>query len=326
MPDLPADQTANALTAFGGPEQLAMTRIPVAAPRDDEVLIRVHTAGVGVWDPAEREGAMADWMDGDPTFPYVLGSDGSGTVVAVGDDVERFSPGDAVYASEFLNPRGGFYAHYVPVVAEHAAPVPEGMSMAEAGAFPADALTALRGLRDVLELRSGETLGVFGASGGVGHLAVQLARRMGARVIGVASGNDGRDLVRELGADASVRGRADELADPLRRLAPNGLDAVLACANGEGLDALLAAVREGGRVAWPNGVAPEPELPRGTSGGSYDGTPDRETLDALNRLIGEGPFRVHIDETFELSRAAGAHARLDEHFLGKLALSVDPDA
>src|SRR6056297_1367650 len=115
MSDLPEHQNAIALDEFGGPERLTLHQISVPEPRDDEVLIRVHTAGIGVWDPSEREGGMAELMDEKPTFPYVLGSDGSGVVARVGDDVDVFSEGDAVWASHFLNPRGGFYSEYVPV-------------------------------------------------------------------------------------------------------------------------------------------------------------------------------------------------------------------
>lgn len=325
MTDIPDTQTANALDEFGGVESFALTEMAVPEPEPDEIVIEVHTAGVGVWDPAEREGKLADWMPEEPTFPYVLGSDGSGTVAAVGDDVDDFSPGDSVYASEFLNPRGGFYSEYVPVKADHAASIPDGLSMTEAGALPVDALTAFRGLRDALNLRAGETIGIFGASGGVGHLAVQLAQRMGATVLAVASGNDGRDLAKELGAAAAVRGRADELEEPVGRIAPNGLDTVLVCAHGDGLGDLLSYLREGGRMAWPNGVRPEPRVPEGVTGSSYDGTPDRATLDEMNARIAEGPFRVHVAERFDLADAGRAHDRLDQHYLGKLALKVGGD-
>jgi len=138
MSDLPEHQTAIALDEFGGLDHLTLQQIPVREPREDEILIRVHTAGVGVWDPSEREGKMAERMDEEPDFPYVLGSDGSGTVVEVGADVDGFDEGDTVWASHFLNPRGGFYSEYVPVKAEFAAPVPEGLSMNEAGAMPAE--------------------------------------------------------------------------------------------------------------------------------------------------------------------------------------------
>lgn len=325
MPNVPDVMRAAALSEFGGPDNLSLEPVPVPELDPDEILIRVHTAGVGVWDPVEREGTMATWTDHDPTFPYILGSDGSGEVVAVGDRVRRFEVGDRVYATGFLNPKGGFYAEYAAVKAEHAHHIPDGISMEEAGAMPVDAVTALRGLRDELELKEDETLLVWGASGGVGHLAVQLANRMGARILAVASGANGVDMVRELGADEVVEGRDGDFTEPLRRLAPNGLDKALVLAQGERLAEALEAMHQGGRVAWPNGVTPEPQPPRGVAASSYDGRPDRDILDELNRLIQSGPFQVHVHRTFPLEAAAEAHRHLDEHFLGKLALHVEAD-
>src|SRR5262249_57766568 len=110
----------------------------------------------------------------------------------------------------------GFYAEYVAVHEENVAPIPKGLDPEEAGALGADGVTALRGLADQLDLRPGERLMVFGASGGVGHIAVQLAKRMGAKVLAVASGPDGVALVKRLGADAAVDGRKDDVASAVR--------------------------------------------------------------------------------------------------------------
>src|SRR5262249_60093006 len=111
---------------------------------------------------------------------------------------------------------------------------------------------------DVLKLKRGETVLVFGASGSVGTLAVQFAKRRGARVLGAASGRDGATLVRRLGADAAFDSRRDDAPKRLRALAPDGLDAALALAGGDVLEACLGQVRAGGRLADPNGGAPEP--------------------------------------------------------------------
>ena len=307
---------------FGGPDAFSLEPVPVPQPEPDEVLIRVHTAGVGVWDPAEREGEMVDWMSREPSFPYILGSDGSGTVVSTGEEAKRFEEGDQVYAASFLNPRGGFYAEYIPVKEDLVVPVPDGLSMEEAGVMAVDAVTALRGLQDALELKDGETVLIFGASGGVGHLAVQFAKRMGARILAVVSRADGRDLATELGADEVVESGEDDFTEALRRLAPNGLDAALVTASGEGLDEALGGLRKGARLAWPNGVTPEPELPEGVQGGGYDGAADRKILEDLNRLLAKGPVQVHVDRTFTLEEAGKAHRALDEHYLGKLAIRV----
>lgn len=214
MPDLPDTMNAAAIDDFGGPDQLSLHRLPVPDAGLDEILVRVHTAGVGVWDPAEQRGELASLTDREPSFPYVPGSDAAGTVVDRGDDVEDFQVEDRVYASTFLNPKGGGYAEYVAVSTDRAAVVPDS------------------------------------------------------------------------------------------------------------LDAVLDRLREGGRVAWPHGVRPEPRVPGAARGGGYDGEPDRETLEEVNHLAEAGPFRVEVARTFSLADAAEAHRCLEEHYLGKLALSV----
>jgi NADPH:quinone reductase len=171
-----------------------------------------------------------------------------------------------------------------------------------------------------LHLKEGESVMVFGASGGIGHLAVQLAKRMGARVFAVASGDDGVKFVERLGADAVVNGRKDDIQAAARKFAPQGLDAALVTAGGNAAEKALAAVRDGGRIAYPTGVEPEPKARAGVSVLRYDGTPDRQALKKLNRLIESGPFEAHVARIFPLEKAAAAHRALDEHNLGKLGL------
>jgi NADPH:quinone reductase-like Zn-dependent oxidoreductase len=256
----------------------------------------------------------------EPRFPYILGSDAAGTVVERGDAVRGFREGDRVYAFTLGSPKGGAYAEYVAVKTEDASPIPPNVPTDQAGAMPVDAMTALRGLEDTLGLREGESLLIFGASGGIGHLAVQLAQRMGARVFAVASGDDGVALARSLGADAVVDGHRDDIAAAAREFAPEGLDAALLTAGGDAAEQALTALREGGRVAYPNGVEPEPQGRPGLIIRSYDGMPDPPAIEKLNRLIESGPFTVHIAQTFPLDQAAEAHRMLDTHYLGKLAL------
>lgn len=311
---------AVAIDHFGGPETIRVQTLPVPEVGPDEVLIHVESAGVGVWDPFEREGGFAQMLGTEPRFPYVLGTEGAGTVEAIGERVSRFKPGDRVYAAALANPKGGFYAEYTTATADNVSPIPGNLTTEQAGVMPVDAITALRGLDDTLGLKPGESLMIFGASGGIGHLAVQLAKRMGARVLAVASGDDGVAMVRQLGADVVVDGHKDDVAAAARKFAPNGLDAALVTAGGEAADRALAAIRDGGRIAYPNGVEPEPKARPGVKVSSYDGIPNPETIEKLNRLVEAGPFEVHIARVFPLDQAAEAHQALDEHFLGKLAL------
>ena len=311
---------AVAIDRFGGPEVLKLRTLPVPEVGPGEVLIRVQTAGVGEWDPFEREGGYAEMLGIEPGFPYVLGSEGAGEVVAVGERVDRFGRGDRVYAAGFLNPKGGFYAEYAAVDADLVSRVPDRLSTEQAGVMSGVALTALRGLDDTLGVRPGESVAIVGASGGVGHVAVQLAKLMGARVLGVASGGDGVELVEGLGADAAVDGRTDDVPAAARRFAPRGLDAALLTAGGDVAEGVLSAVRTGGRGAYPNGVRPVPQGGSGVRVDGYNADPDPEIIGRLDRLIEQGPFRAHIARTFPLEEAADAHRALDNHYLGKLAL------
>src|SRR5262245_1757435 len=320
----PSTMNAVAIDRFGGPENMRVQAIPVPEAGPGEVLIHVESAGIGKWDPFEREGGFAKVFKIKPDFPYVLGSDGAGTVAAVGERVSRFKEGDRVYGFGLMNPKGGFYAQYAAIKADDASPIPESLTTEEAGVMPVDAMTALRGLDDTLRLKRGESVLIFGASGGIGHLAVQLAKRMGARVFAVASGDDGVALVKRLGADAVVDGHKDDVLAAVRAFAPDGLDAALLTAGGDAAENALAAVREGGRIAYPNGVEPEPRPPRaGVNISSYDGTPDPVAIKKLNQLIetpGAASFEVHVARTFGLDQAAEAHRALDRHYVGKLAL------
>lgn len=308
------------IDGWGGVESLAVRSVPVPAPAADEVLIRVEVAGVGSWDREERAGHYAAYL-GTTTFPYVLGWDGAGVIAAVGASVTNLTAGDRVYAAVWPKPSGGgFYAEYAVVKAADVVPLPATLPIEQAGVMGWDALTALAGVDDVLALKPGESVLIFGASGGVGHLAVQLAKRLGARVFAVASGEDGVSLVKRLGADAAVDGRKEDVVAAARAFAPGGLDAALATAGGEAADRALATVREGGRIAFPNGVVPKPTERPGVTLRNYDAIRGPEAVAKLHRLMSAGPFEVHVAQTFTLDTIADAHRALEKHYLGKLAM------
>ena len=313
---IPKDMTAAAIDRFGGPEVLHTQTLPVPQPAPRQVLIRLDCAGIGVWDPYVRSGELEL---GERKFPRVIGNDGAGEIVAAGAEAKRFHVGDRVYAYGF---QGGFYAEYVAIAEDEVAPIPKGLSLEEAGALGADGITALRGLDDELRLASGQTLMVYGASGGIGHLAVQLAKRMGAKVLAVASGADGVELVGKLGAEAVVDGKSDDVAAAIRRFAPGGLDAALVLVHSKALEAVLTMVRKGGRIAYPHGVEPEPRAPEGVALRAYDGAPSPDAFQRLNKLIAAGPFHVELGRVYSLGDAARAHREIDQHHLGKLAFRI----
>lgn len=319
-PPLPTTMRAAAIDRFGPPEVLQVRTLPVPDVGPGEVLIALHAAGVGVWDAKIRSGT---WAEGNERFPLVLGTDGAGTIAAVGARVRRFQVGDRVWAYHYENPKGGFYAEYVAVDAGDAGPVPERLDLRRAGAGAVTGLTALQGVDDQLRVRRGETVLVFGASGAVGSLAVQFAKRRRAYVVGTASGRDAATLVRRLGADAVFDARSPDVTERLRELAPDGLDAVLALAGGEALERCLDFVNMGGRVAYPNGVEPEPRRREGIEVHAYNAEASPRAWARLGRAVEEAELRVPIAAEYPLEQAAEAHARLEQgHVLGRIVLRI----
>ncbi len=317
---IPTTMRAAAIDRFGGPEVLSIHILPVPVPDPHEVLIALHSAGVGGWDADVRAG----WYpEGRPHFPLVLGTDGAGIVATMGSRVRRFEVGERVYSYSFLNPKGGFYAEYVAVRAEKVAHVPDVLDLEHAGGVPTAGLTAIQGIDDALHLRKGETVIIHGASGGLGTLAVQFAKLRGARVFATASGPDGASLVRRLGADAAVDGRHEDILAAAREFARDGVDAMLALVGGKELTRCLDALRRGGRVAYPNGIEPTPRKRRGIKITAYDAVVGVREFQHLNRAVEAANLQVPIAAAYPLAEAPQAHRRLAEgHILGKIILRV----
>jgi len=293
---IPTRMRVAAMDHFGGPDVIHTETMRVPKPGRREVLVRVHTAGVGTWDPALVDGTFQDMK---PKFPRVIGSDGAGTVIAVGDRVERFAVGDRVYGWGLGNVKGGFFAEYAAIHEKNLAPIPESLSFDEAGALAVSGITALQGL-DHLALESGARIIIFGASGGVGHVALQLAKRLGFAVFAVASKSDGVELVERLGADACADGHARSLLKQLREFSPEGYEGALVFAGAKGWKQELALVRRSGRIVWPNGVEPLPVVPEGVERIAYD-------VRADERADRREPVPRRADEALS-ARCGGASA------------------
>lgn len=317
---IPATMEAAAIDHGGDPGVLTLHTLPVPSLDPHELLIAIDTAGVASWDASIRQDP--DLWGKHRRLPLVLGTDGAGLVAAVGSAVQGFKVGDAVYSYSFDNPKGGFYAQYVAVAADHVGHVPKGLSLREAGAIGTTGLTALQGIDDALHIRAGETLVIHGAAGGVGTLAIQFAKLRGARVLATVSGEDGAALARQLGADAVVDGKSGDIVAAAHRLSPNGVDAVLALAGGAALERCMDALRKDGRLAFPSGVDPEPKR-AGVRIISYDAVAERGGFERLNLAIGALQLQVPIAAEYALADAAQAHQRLAAgHVLGKVVLRV----
>ena len=309
---------AMAVDEFGDPDKLTLHTLPVPAVDVDEVLIRIEIAGVGIWDEMEREGKL---VYNEVHFPRVLGGECAGTIANVGESVERFAVGDRVYAQSFMNDKGGSYAQYVVVSEKTVAPMPDNLDMLMAGGLPIAGATALSNL-EALGTGDETKLMLWGASGGVGHVALQLAGRMGARVFAIASGADGVELVKQLGADEAVDGRSDDIVQRARAFAPDGFDTALVLVGGDDVQSTLSLVHQGEIIAVPNGVMPEPKAPDGVELKLANGFANPMLFDRLNRLVSIGEFQVCIAQTFALEAAAQAQSAMKQHYLGKIVLRV----
>jgi NADPH:quinone reductase-like Zn-dependent oxidoreductase len=298
----------------GPPEAFRIVEVDVPQLRRGDILIALDFASVGIWDAKERAG---EWRSIDG--PTVLGADGAGTVAAVGEGVETLRVGERVYAYSYDNPGGGFYAEYVRVRAEAAAPVPPQFSQEIAGAIPCVALTALAGI-EALRIKAEQVLLVFGASGGVGSLAVWLASGMKATVVGVAR-PDTYEYVHRLGAPHVLPPHPAHFESAIARASLAGWDAAFVTANGDSLPAFLAHLKRDAPLAYPDGVEPEPVALRHPVI-AVSGEASPRSYAHLAALIGDRILPLELT-VFPLSRVAEAHRRVERgHVVGKVVLRI----
>lgn len=304
---------AMAYDRYGDDSVLSVHELPDPRVGPGEVRIRVLRAGINPVDWKVMSGGLDGLMQA--VFPVVPGWDVAGVVEAVGIDTPEFAVGDEVvaYARKDVV-SGGTFAELVTMSVRGVALKPRSLSWDEAGGLPLAGLTALQTL-DRLEVTAGDTVLVHGASGGVGSLAVQIAKARGARVVATASPAN-HTFVTELGADAVVA-YGDGAAERVREVAPDGVDVVVDYVGGV-LDVTLAVLRTGGRHA---SIADASVL--GADGTWMWVRPDAAGLATLGELADRGLLRVPVErvlpleslpEAFALSRAG--------HVRGKLVLSV----
>ncbi len=318
--DLAAEtMTAMAVADPGARGAWRPVDMPIPAPGRGEVLVRVLSAGFGHWDVLERAGRLGASTATD----FVSGSEGAGTVVEVGAGVHHVREGDRVCGLVMTRRPGyGFHAQFTLVDAHHLWRVPAGLPLQQAAALPVDGGLAMHAVDAALRIAPGDALLVFGASGGIGHMALQFARLRGARVLAVASGRDGQALAERLGADMAIDGRRHDMAAALRIFAPAGLDAALLTADdGPVAATAVAALRPGGRLAWPHGVRPPPAR-ADIAAVAFGARAGAEHVHAACRAIERGPFHLHLGARLPLSRIAEAVAALEGHHLGRIVLDV----
>ncbi|MFE3899013.1 NADP-dependent oxidoreductase [Streptomyces sp. NPDC059153] len=304
-------------SSYGGADVLEYGERPDPKVGPDTVLVKVRAAAVNPVDWKAREGYLDAGLQA--VFPVIPGWDVSGVVVQPGVAVDEFAVGDEVigYVREDFLCRGTF-AEYVAAPVRTLARKPLSLSFEEAAGLPLAGLTAYQVLHRTLKIQDGETVLVHAAAGGVGSLAVQIARHAGARVIGTAS-EPNHEHVRQLGGEPVAYG--DGLVDRLRALAPDGVDAAFDTVGGEALRAAAEVLKPEGRLA---SIADGEVF---SYGGRYAFVrPDAKDLAHLAELAEQGIVTVHVDRVFPLERAADAY-RLNEQgrTRGKIVVTVPWD-
>lgn len=306
---------AIALQEYGGPEVLNLTDLPDPKVGPDTVLIRVHAAGVNPVDWKVRAGYLDAAFPS--FFPLVPGWDVAGVVEKVGPAVSEFGVGQEVVGYVRMDHvQGGTYAELVGAPVRCLAPKPASYSWEQAAGLPLAGLTARQALVRALNVSAGDVVLVHAAAGGVGSMAVQLGAVLGARVLGTAS-EANHDYVRQLGGEPLTYG--DGLADRVRELVPEGIDAALDLVGGEALEVSAQVLKPSGRLASVTDAARVHEL-----GGAYIFVrPDTNDLSTLSAQADIGRLTVEVAQTFPLAQAADAHRSGEQgHTRGKLVLSV----
>ncbi|MGX1472282.1 UNVERIFIED_CONTAM: NADPH:quinone reductase-like Zn-dependent oxidoreductase [Streptomyces canus] len=303
---------AYVFTRYGGPETEAFVDVDRPSPGPGQLLVAVRAAGVNPVDWKIRSGHRRPGDSGDRAFPAVLGSEVSGVVAELGEDVEGFAVGDEVFG----NTLSGGYAEYTLVPVVIAAHKPAELSHVAAATLPVAAATAYDGVRQ-LDLPRGATLLVTGAGGGVGAAAVQIARAFGLRVVGVASEGK-KDFVESLGAEHVSSGPA--WAERARAAAPDGIDGVYDLVGGEVLAEAAELLTDRTRLITAG--APEEDVRR-LGGTRVTRARNAAVLEEVARLVLKGDLDPHITETFPLDRAGEALRAVEEgHARGKTVIEV----
>lgn len=303
--------------SYGGSSVLTIEDVPRPKPGDGEVLIRVLATTVNPFDSAMRAGYLSSYLD--HTLPLILGTDASGIVEEVGSGVNTFNRGDKVYARGGVT-RDGTYAEYAVVPSADVAVTPRSLDTAHAAAIPHVTLAAWQALIELANLTNGQTVLIHGAAGGVGHVAVQIAKWRGARVIGTASTNI--DFLDELDVDQAI----DYSTTPFEDVV-DGVDVVLDTIGDDTQQRSWKLLKSGGMLV---STVQEPSEEMATAHGVrralvFSKPPIGETLTEIAALVDSGKIKPHVSEVLPLEEVAKAHEMIESrHTRGKIVLQIAP--
>lgn len=294
------------ITEYGDESVLKYTNVARPAPKPDEILVKIHAASVNPVDWKIRDGKY------EKPLPLIPGADFAGTVEEMGSDIKKFETGDEVYGKILL----GCYAEYVIVKEHELGMKPENFTFEEAASIPMGALTSWQAIFDAANLTSGQKILIHAASGGVGSMAVQLAKAKGAYVVGTASARN-EDFVKSLGADEFIDYTTTKFEEVVK-----DADVVFDTVGGDTLKRSFQALKKKGFLVT---IVEKPSQERaeefGITAKHIASRPNPKQLDEITKLAEEGKIKAHIEKVFPLSEAAQAQKLSKEgHTRGKMIL------
>jgi NADPH:quinone reductase-like Zn-dependent oxidoreductase len=297
---------------WGGPEQVVVENTPQPEPTPDDVLVKVHAAGVNTVDWVTREGYL--WYP--VPLPMTLGWDVAGEVAAVGANVRNFQPGDAVYG--MIQFRGGAFAEYALLRESELALKPKRLDFVEAAALPAVALTAWQTLVDIAQVKTGQTVLVQAAAGGVGSVTVPLAKHLGAHVTGTASAAN-EAFVRELGVDVFIDYQTTRFEEVV-----HDIDVVIESMGADTLERSYGVVKPGGiLIELRQQPSEERAAQHGIRTQLFAVQPSREQLGEIAALVDAGVVKAHVSKVLPLDEVRQAlDLSQSGHVRGKIVLTI----
>ena len=312
-----AKMRAIVIRAYGGPDVMKLENVARPEPADDEVLIRVVAASINPVDVAIRKGYLAKLVG---SFPLIPGMDAAGIVEKVGNKVTTYKAGDSVFAFLTLKGEGG-YAEFVRAKEDELALKPSTVSFAQAAGAGAAGATAWEALIDTANLRAGQTVLIHGGSGGVGHLAIQIAKAKGAKVFATAS-TANQEFLRRMGADVAIdytRARFEDIA--------KDVDVVLDTVGRDTLERSYGVVKKGGIIV---SIVDEPKPAaleaHGIRGVTLRCTPKAGVLEELGKLMEAKKLTPVISQTFPMTNVVQAQEQIATgHTRGKIVLLIGQD-
>lgn len=309
------------IESFGGVEVLKLSEVPVPQPTDSQILVEIKYAAINPVDWKIRQGYLKDIFP--HIFPVILGWDAAGVVAKVGKNVRNFKVGDKVYSyTRKPEVHGGTYAQFVTLDEASVAHMPTTIDFAQASSLPLTGLTAYQALHDIASIRAGENVLILGGSGGVGGLAIQIAKAAGANVIATTSTGN-KDYVKSLGADFVVDYLKENVPTTIANLNLN-IDVVLDTVGGETQKNAFDLVRDGGRFV---SIVDTPDVsklqPRSVQSGFHFVTPSGRQLEKIASLVDDGKLDVLPLTKFNLEDIADAH-RLSQsaRTRGKIVVAI----